>query len=98
MTDWGLPDWLDDSAYNPGGDWTLARWHWEFIRRWDEYRSEAVSFLSQMESGFSGDEQYEAWVRYWERWGYSSVLDPRVSEYPQHELLRRWSEPLDFLQ
>lgn len=84
--DWGLPDWQDKASYGDVSQWTEARWRWEFTRRWDEYRKQAIDFLDRMETGFEGDDQYQAWIAYWERWGYSLVLDPRRSDYPPSEL------------
>lgn len=42
---WGLPDWRDPVAYGDTKRWMLARWHWEFIRRRDEYRAETLIYL-----------------------------------------------------
>jgi hypothetical protein len=33
MTDWGIPDWRDPSAYGSTSNWSEPRWHWEFVRR-----------------------------------------------------------------
>ena len=40
MTDWGLPNWEDESSYGDTAKWTISRWHWEFIRRREDVREE----------------------------------------------------------
>ncbi|MEI4232214.1 hypothetical protein [Roseovarius sp. D22-M7] len=46
MNEWGLPRWCDPSAYGDTKRWTLARWHWEFTRRRDDYRAETLTYLT----------------------------------------------------
>ncbi|MGY3437904.1 MULTISPECIES: hypothetical protein [unclassified Marinovum] len=46
MSEWGLPDWKLDEPYTKTGKWSLARWRWEFWRRRDDYRSEAMHFIA----------------------------------------------------
>ena len=50
MTDWGLPDWRDASAYGDTRLRKLVRWRWEFVRRKPEYRSEALAFFGILEA------------------------------------------------
>lgn len=38
MSDWGLPDWRDPSAYQETSEWNDLRWRWEFLRRRDDLR------------------------------------------------------------
>src|SRR4051794_33855706 len=43
MTDWGIPDWRDTSAYGPTREWSVSRWHWEFIRRREDCRQDFIT-------------------------------------------------------
>ena len=38
MTDWGVPDWRDSSAYPRPDDLDLTGWRWQFVRRRHDYR------------------------------------------------------------
>lgn len=38
MSEWGIPDWRDISAYGDVSIWSLGRWRWEFLRRRDDVR------------------------------------------------------------
>ena len=40
MNEWGIPDWRDESAYGQTELWSKFRWHWEFLRRRSDLRSE----------------------------------------------------------
>ena len=89
MTDWGVPDWRDESSYPDVSDWHLTRWIWEAVRRRADYRQESMGFLEKMKNGWEDNEQQVAFEAYWLKWGYSDkVLDPRISDYSQSELLR----------
>jgi hypothetical protein len=40
MTDWGVPDWTKEKDYPaPRGPGEMYIWAWEFLRRWNEYRT-----------------------------------------------------------
>jgi hypothetical protein len=47
MTDWGIPDWRDPSAYGDTSDWSEPRWHWEFVRRREDCRIDFISYAEQ---------------------------------------------------
>lgn len=40
MSEWGVPDWRDASAYGAQPDWNVNRWRWEFLRRRNDLRDE----------------------------------------------------------
>jgi len=81
--EWGVPDWRDPEAYGDTTGWEFVRWRWEFNRRQDDYRKEAINLLEKR--GDRIDHSHE-WDAYHRKWGYSRVLDPRVSDYPDDEL------------
>ena len=61
MTDWGLPNWRDASAYGDTKRWHLAQWQWEFLRSRQDVRVYFVehgkqSYLDQL----ANDEQIRA--------------------------------------
>ncbi len=85
MNEWGIPDWCDPAAYGDTEQWTFVRWRWEFNRRRQDYRQEAMQLLDLWGGG--ADRQSPKWHAYFRKWGYERVLDPRVSEYPDEELL-----------
>jgi hypothetical protein len=59
---WGLPDWRDAVAYSNYSEWDLDRWHWEFLRRRNDYRRDYMTAHQiQVASGFiqaNGNEQF----------------------------------------
>ena len=54
MTDWGIPDWRDRSAYGDTRAWSESRWHWEFIRRREDCRED---FLAHAEKSHQLDRE-----------------------------------------
>ncbi len=42
MTDWGIPDWRDSSAYPNAEDLSIDEWRWEFLHRRDDYRKDYI--------------------------------------------------------
>jgi hypothetical protein len=43
MTDWGIPNWLDQHAYGDTKRWSEYRWRWEFIRRREDCRQDFLT-------------------------------------------------------
>jgi hypothetical protein len=43
VSNWGIPDWRDPSAYGDTGRWSEFRWRWEFIRRRDDCRKDFLA-------------------------------------------------------
>jgi hypothetical protein len=43
MTDWGVPNWLDQHAYGNTKRWSETRWRWEFIRRRQDSRQDFLA-------------------------------------------------------
>src|SRR6185312_12200398 len=43
MTDWGIPNWLDQRAYGDTKRWSENRWRWEFIRRREDCRQDFLA-------------------------------------------------------
>jgi hypothetical protein len=43
MTDWGVPNWLDQHAYGDTKRWSENRWRWEFIRRRQDSRQDFLA-------------------------------------------------------
>ncbi|MFC3447666.1 hypothetical protein ACFOLL_16990 [Falsochrobactrum ovis] len=52
-TEWGLPDWQDESSYGNTSSWSFMRWRWEFTRRRDDYRNDFDNWK---------DQTYDFWV------------------------------------
>lgn len=50
MNEWGIPDWINEAAYQDASRWTLVRWRWEFRRRKSEYRDDATAFFHILEA------------------------------------------------
>jgi hypothetical protein len=44
MTDWGIPNWLDQRAYGDTKRWSENRWRWEFIRRREDCRQDFLAY------------------------------------------------------
>lgn len=44
MTDWGIPDWLEQNAYGDTKRWSEHRWRWEFTRRRADCRNDFETY------------------------------------------------------
>jgi len=43
VTDWGIPDWRDPTAYGDTKRWSEFRWRWEFTRRREDCRADFLA-------------------------------------------------------
>ena len=92
--EWGLPDWQDKAIYGDVSQWTAARWRWEFTRRWNEYRAQAIAILNHSDG--SNLETLER--AFTNRWGFSLILDPRRSDYAEDELKTWPKQPIRIME
>jgi hypothetical protein len=56
--DWGIPNWLDQSAYGDTRRWMGVRWRWEFTRRRDDCRADFLAHKDEEEVRHEGLERW----------------------------------------
>lgn len=47
MSNWGIPDWRDSSAYGDTKRWSESRWRWEFTRRRPDCRADFLQYAEE---------------------------------------------------
>ena len=47
MNEWGTPDWQNVASYGETTRWSSYRWHWEFLRRRQDIRTEFQSLADE---------------------------------------------------
>lgn len=84
VSDWGVPDWRDGSAYPRGDDLTLRQWAWEFLRRDPDYRLDWTEDTGKELSRGVTPDQIPERRRHWRKYGLKRPLDPtkRVADPP----------------
>ncbi|MCZ0962733.1 hypothetical protein [Paracoccus benzoatiresistens] len=99
MSEWGIPDWRDPSAYGDISQWTFNCWRWEFYRRRDDLRAyfdaNAASHFSSMVDIFGHNYSYSntseisfsipisRFDRERAELGYESLPNPRIGNQPE---------------
>ena len=107
MTDWGIPNWLDQHAYGDTKRWSEYRWRWEFIRRRQDCREDflahkdgTVRFYEEVYANRKGrilrpDEPgFVAKVPgCYERYGLANLPNPAISDQPFYIIMFRKRGP-----
>lgn len=92
--EWGTPDWLDAAAYSNFADWDFDRWHWEFLRRRDDYRRDyKAAYRAHIAAGLMNPktEEKEFFDDGAELYGLLGYFDPSVSSWDEYG--PNWSNP-----
>lgn len=97
MTDWGLPDWRDPSAYGDTASWSDLRWRWEFQRRREDLRRDFEQYAPQAAALRNADfvklgltevqdqiahEGFTTAPFGGQPYGYEGIPNPRISALP----------------
>jgi hypothetical protein len=100
MTDWGIPNWLDKSAYG-NAKRSENRWRWEFTRRredcrkdFEAHKDETVRFIGRLPDAKSGrllrPDEAGFVVQFpgcYDKYGLHALPNPAIGDQPFHVIM-----------
>lgn len=98
-TDWGIPDWRDDTSYGKTDGWSDNRWRWEFFRRrkdlrcfFDRWAESSLKLktnenFTPRDAGFLAFGKEGAEGDAIRRFDYAGVPNPRIGAQPAFAIM-----------